>query len=55
MCTIGIEATSLIARTLDTDYVFKYTSISKNLKGAIYVKVFDPPFVYTVKVLYEVQ
>ena len=35
--------------------VLKYNSIGKNLKGAIYVKVFESTFVYTVKVSSEVQ
>ena len=55
MCTPGIEATSLIAIMLAIESGLKYNYIDKNLKGAIFVKVFDPPFVYTVKFLSEVQ
>ena len=55
MCTPRVEATSLIAIILGIDSGLKCNSISKNLKGAIYVKVFEPPFVYTVKVPSEAQ
>ena len=33
----------------------KCTSTGKKMKGAICVKVFDPPFVYTLKLLSEVK
>ena len=33
----------------------KCTSTGKKMKGAICVKVFDPPFVYTLKILSEVK
>ena len=55
MCTLGIEATSLIAIMLYIDSRLKCTSLGKNLKSAICVKVFDPQFVYAVKVLSKVQ
>ena len=55
MCNPGIEATSLIARILAIESGLKCTSIGKNFKGAIFVKVFEPPFVYIVKVLSEVK
>ena len=55
MCTPGIEATSLIARMLVIEYGLKCTSIGKNLKGTICVKVFEPQFVYIFKVSSEVQ
>ena len=55
MCTPGIEATSLITLILIIDSELKYTSIGKIMKGAICVKFFEPPFVYTVKVSSEVQ
>ena len=40
---------------LAVQYGLKCTSIGKNIKGAICVKVFEPKFVYTVKVASEVQ
>ena len=55
MCTPFIEATSSIARMLAIKFGLRGTSIGKNLKGEICVKVFDLPFVSTVKVLDEVQ
>ena len=55
MYTPGIGETSLIERMLAVEYGLKFTSIGKNLKGAIRVKVFETPFVYTAKVSPEVQ
>ena len=55
MCTPGIESTSLIARVLAVEYGFKCNSVGRNLKSEICLKVFEPPFVYTVKVSSEVQ
>ena len=55
MCTTGIEEKSSITRILVIDYGLKCTSIGKNLKGAISVKVFEPPFVYTIKVSSKAQ
>ena len=55
MCNPGIEATSLITRMLAIYNVLKFNSIGKNLKGTIFVKVFETPFVYTVKVSADLQ
>ena len=55
MCNPGIEATSLITRMLAIYNVLKFNSIGKNLKGTIFVKVFETPFVYTIKVPSEVE
>ena len=55
MCTPGIEAKSLIERMLAIEYGLKCTHKGKNLKGAICVKLFEPPFVYTFKVSSELQ
>ena len=55
MCTTGIEEILLIESMLASESGLKCTSIGKNLKGAICVKVFEPPFVYTVKVSSEVK
>ena len=55
MYTPGIETTSLITMMLTIESGLKCTSIGKNLKSEICVKVFEPPFVYTIKVKSEVK
>ena len=55
MCTPGTEETSSIAIMLAIDSGLKCTSLGKNLKGAIFVKVFEYSFLYIIKVSSELQ